>query len=876
MASYCLHCGTPFPDGARFCMKCGKERLPEVPSAPAASPAPPAPAAPPPPSAPAAPPPSAPSAPAAPPAPAVPPPPGYGPGPVPPSPLGAFLGRALKGDWLSAAKAAVWPTGLLLVLAIGLAIPSYGQDDDVFVGWSERLRIALALLLQGVGGGFELKAAGASPYGPGGSGFGGGSGFESDGDGSFGSGMDDLAQGAASLSLVPLTVTALWIAALWLGARTLRRRGEGPEAAVRVSVLVTGAVLVLGLFAQPEIMGVKVSSSPVLAALGALVISLVVTGWVLQRDRFEAALAQRPGARSAVRALGTAAGVVCAVVALCSLVGFVVFARTDDVDGTALLLALSILPNIGFAVLGLSWGGSVEYSFRGSVGWGDSAVERGSIGLGEISDEWGGGAVAGALVLGAVCALAIGLWTARRSADRREQVLAGAFTLALLLTFTGVSGVTTDLAGAVGDFGGMGRTEVAPSVPDALLFGLLWVGGALLLGPVLLRLTGGGPAQPATGPAPQPPVWPMPGQPPMGYPATPYGPGPAAAAPPASGVPAEATPHPTSGPAEATPDRTAGPAVAAPPVSGAPAEAPHPAGSAGAGPAAPPGAMGAAPGPDPAAPVPTPTAVDGGAAAHVPAPYAPQPPHPGAYDGPAADGGRKRRVLVWTATLTAAFVIGGGATAGVLMLQDREDRADPSIEVVGTPEGDAKASTSPSPTPPPPAASTTPATTASPGATGPSPGADPVLPAGFVLKQDPAGFTVGVMEGWSRRQAGSQVFYEAPTGGDYIQIGIVKNTPMSSYDNFTGLEQKHLAKAGSDYERLRLEENTYQGRPGAIWEFTHVPEPEESDLRRHVIDQAFVAADGTEYAILAAGRADMWDPAKDVVFSTAVGTFKVG
>ncbi|UYQ66814.1 hypothetical protein [Streptomyces peucetius] len=734
-----------------------------------------------------------------------------------PSPLGGFLGRAFRGDWLPAARAALWPAGLLLGLAIALAVPSYGQGDEVVVGWSDRLRIALALLLQGVGGDFALKAGQPSQYGP--DGFG-------DAYGS-GSGMDDLAQGSASLSLVPLTVTALLIAALWLAARTLRRRGEGPEAAVRVSVLVTGVMLVLGLFAQPEIMGVKVSSSPVLAALGALVLSLVVTAGVLQRDRFAARLAQRPAAGSAVRALGTAVGAVCAVVALCSLVGFVVYANTDDVDGTALLLALPVLPNIGFAVLGLSWGASVEYSFRGSSGWGGTAVERGTVGLGEIGDEWGGGAVTGVLALGAVCALAIGLWTARRSADRREQVVAGGLALGLVLVFAGLSGVTTDLAGAFGDFGGLGRTQVAPSVPEVLLFGLLWVGGSLLLGPVLLRLGSGGQGPSGTTPAPPAPVWPAAGQPPAGrtaHAAPPYAPG-----------------------------------------SAVPAQAPPPAASA------------AAPEPGPAGPVPTPTAVDGGAAAHPPAPYVPQPPLPGAYDEPAADGGgRKRRVLVWTATLTAAFVVGGGATAGVLMLQDKDDRADPGIEIVGTPGTDAKASASPSPTPPPTASAATPSAAPSSRDPLPSDSADSGLPPGFVLKRDPAGFTIGVMEGWSRRQAGSQVFYEAPTGGEYIQVGIVKDTPMSSHDNFTGLERKHLANTRSDYERIRLEENTYQGRPGAIWEFTHIPEPEESPLRRHVIDQAFVAADGTEYAILAACRADAWDPVTDTVFSTAVDTFEAG
>lgn len=836
MASYCQHCGTPSPDEARFCMKCGKERLPEVPSAPTTPPAP-----------------AAPATPAMPP---VPPPPAYGPpGLAQPSPFGAFLGRAFRGDWLSAAKAALWPAGLLLGLAIALAIPSYGQGDEVVVGWSDRLRIALALLLQGVGGDFALKAGQPSQYGPDGFGdsygSGSGSGFrDSYGSGS-GSGMDDLGQGSASLSLVPLTVTALLVVALWLGARMLRRRGEGLEAAVRVCVLVTGVVLVLGLFAQPEILGVEVSSSPVLAALGALVISLVVTAGVLQRDRFAARLAERPAAGSAARALATAIGAVGAVVALCAVAGFVVYANADDVDGTALLVALPILPNIGFAVLGLSWGASVEYSFRGSSGWGDTAVERGSVGLGEIGDEWGGGAVTGVLALGVVCALAIGLWVARRSADRREQVLAGAFALGLILVFTGFSGVTTDLAGALGDLGGLGRTEVAPSVADALLFGLLWVGGSLLLGPVLLRLGGGGPAPSGTAPAPPPPVWPAAGQQqPTAQAAPPYAPGSASPAYPATLPGAEPAAVPGAAP-EA-------PTTPAPPAGDA-------------GPAA-----GAVPEPGPAGPVPTPTAVDGGAAAYAPAPYVPQPPLPGPYDEPAAGGARKRRILVWTATLTAAFVVGGGATAGVLMLQDREDRADPGIEIGGTPGTDAKASASPSPTPAPPAASTTPSAAPSSSAPVPSRSADSGLPPGFVLKRDPAGFTIGVMDGWSRRQAGSQVFYEAPTGGEYIQVGIVRDTPMSSYDNFTGLEQKHLANTRSDYERVRLEENTYQGRPGAIWEFTHIPEPEESPLRRHVIDQAFVAADGTEYAILAAGRADAWDPVTDVVFSTAVNTFKAG
>ncbi|NWF25973.1 hypothetical protein HW130_06775 [Streptomyces sp. PKU-EA00015] len=753
----------------------------------------------------------------------VPPPPAYGPVPAVPSPVAAFFRRALRGDWAASVRAALWPTGLLLLLATALAIPSYGQQDEVVVGWSDRLRIALALLMQGFGGGFELKAGDGTGFGTGDSsdggrfGWGDSSGGYGDGSGGSGfpdSGMEAVTQGTASLSLVPLTVTVLWIAALWTGARMLRARGAGLEAAVRVSLVVTAAVLVLGLFAQPDIAGIEVSSSPLLAALGALVLSAVVTAGVLQRDDLAAWLAQRPAARSAVRAFGTAVRALAVVVALCSLTGFAVYAANDDVDGTALLMALPLLPNIGFTLLGLGWGVPVTYEVRGDAvffGWGS---EHGSFGLGEVSDVWGGGAVAGAVALGVVSALILGVWAARRSADRREQLLAAAFVLGLVLLFTGVCGLSAEMAGGLAGFGGQGIAEIAPSVPDALLFGLLWMGGATFVCSFLPGRPGQWPAEQAT-PYTPPPV--------------PYGPGAAPApAPYAPGPPAPGVPAP-------------GPEAGGP---GAPAAA-----AANGGPHDPYTVHLGAP------------AVSG---------TAPLPAGPGAGAG----GDRRRKVLLWTATLTAAFVIGGGATAGLLIWQDQQDKENApttqdrrSAPPAQTPDAKPQATPSPAASPSPSSSSASPSPSASPGGT---------LPAGFVVREDPAGFSVAVMEGWTRRQAGSQVFYEAPTGGEYLQIGVIRNTPMSSYENFTGLEKKHLANAASDYRRLRLEQNTYQGRPGALWEFTHIPEPDEGGLVRHVIDQAFVAADGTEYAILAAGRADRWDPDKDVVFSTAVATFTAG
>ncbi|MFD0512601.1 zinc ribbon domain-containing protein [Streptomyces aureus] len=162
MASFCPHCGAQAPDEARFCMKCGRERTPErepTVQGPAAPPA------------------ASPGQPPVPPLapPVAPPPPAFAPGG--PSPVGAFLGRAFRGDWAGSAQAALWPVGLLVIAAVALAVPSYGQGSDVVVGFGDRMRISLALLLQSLGGGFEVSASGgSSPFGGGGSPFGSGGG----------------------------------------------------------------------------------------------------------------------------------------------------------------------------------------------------------------------------------------------------------------------------------------------------------------------------------------------------------------------------------------------------------------------------------------------------------------------------------------------------------------------------------------------------------------------------------------------------------------------------------------------------------------------------------------------------------------------------
>ncbi|MFB8272612.1 zinc ribbon domain-containing protein [Streptomyces sp. NPDC055955] len=841
MASFCPHCGAQAPDEARFCMKCGRERTPEReptvqgPAAPgaAASGQPPVP----------------PLAP-----PAAPPPPAFAPGG--PSPVGAFFGRAFRGDWAGSAQAALWPVGLLMIAAVALAIPSYGQGGDVVVGFGDRMRISLALLLQSLGGGFEVSASGGS------SPFGGGSPF-----GSGGGDMGAELSGGAALSLVPLTVTALWILALWIGVRVLRSRlraraaspavpgghlvpgtpvpgTPGLEAALRVALLVTAGVLVLGLFAQPAIQGVRISSSPVLAALGALLVSLAVAAGMLHRDDLAQWLATRPAASALVRATGTALRALAVVLVICSIAAFISIAQLDDLgdasdvsdlggaDLSPLLVALLVLPNLGAMALGLGWGAPISFEAGGSSTYG-GGYQHQSFGLSELGDATNSWAVVGALALGTVCALTVGVMAARRSADRREQLLAAGIFLGLFLLLGALGGLGLQATGAASDLGGSGTGSagVGLGMAEALLFGLLWVFAAAFLAPYLMQMAGA-----RTGLVPEPQV-------PPGA----FGPAPDARVPDAAvpAYPASAAPVQAPTAPEAPDDPPVPNAPPAPNEPPAPNDPPNP-------------AVAAALPTATAVPAPTPTPPPGPTPAPGPAPallYDPRTFQLGAQ--PAAPAAKSpRRAGIWVATVAGAFVIGGGVAAGVLLFQDhggKDDRAGRDDKPAVSAE---RPATSQAPTPAPsPTPSATPdrATDATPG---PTP--DATVPSGYRKAVDPMGFSFVIPDVWSRQgvENGSQITYAGSTGAEHYLVGVIPDAGYTSYDNVLNME-KHAEedKKKQDYQRIDLRRNTFQGRPGAIWEYTY---RDEGGRTMHGIDQSYIAEDGTEYTIFLVGQQDVW------------------
>ncbi|MFI9049519.1 hypothetical protein [Streptomyces sp. NPDC053427] len=814
----CPECGSSSPPEARFCMGCGRERQAAAPPAPGGPPPPPPPVQPPVPAA----------------------PPGRPPyaAPAAPSPLGAFLGRTMRGDWLAALKVAAWPTLMLLLLACVLGIFSSDDMDEAGLGWGVRMRCFLALLLQSVGGGVTLSGSATGPLGR------------------FGEGLN----GEMSVSLVPLVVTGLWVTLLAVAARKARRaaasapagipgtavpRASVRESVLRIAVLCGAGTLALGLLAQPSYDGMELSSAAWRALLCSFLLAAVVSGAVLARDEARAWLAPRPGWRITLNALRTALLALVTVVLLAGLVAFVaILATADDVTGGDAVALLVLLPNLGAIALALAWGAPVnaEWNVPG-LPFLDSG--RQSIGYSELGRLGGDWALFGIIVGGLVCALLVGFLTVRRSADRREQLLAAGFFVVALVLAVWAAGATVSAslhAGGSGSgldggyggqyggqyggdygggYGGEGDSrlaahgELAAGGAETLLFALLWTFGAALLAPYLRMMVGrGNAAAPAA-------------------PAAPYGA--PAASPAAPGMP----PAPATGPLPAVPPTPAAPPAPADGPAAAPAEVPAnvPANVSAEG-------LFAKPAPEAA---PTPPATP----AVTPAPL--EEPRPA-----------RRRAVKWVSMALIAFLVGGGATAGALYYKNHRAGAEdhkapkkPAVAKSGGPTGT-------------PAPSATPSPTASPASPSATPSPDAGLPAGFERKDDPYGFSLGVMHGWQRSVKGTQVDYKAPTGSSYLRIGVIADAPQSSYDNFLSME-KH-AKKRTNYQRTELKRNAFQKSDGARWEFTYV---NDTGNTIHAIDQAYVAADGTEYSIYYECLDSLYDPANDKVFSTALGTWAV-
>ncbi len=221
---------------------------------------------------------------------------------------------------------------------------------------------------------------------------------------------------------------------------------------------------------------------------------------------------------------------------------------------------------------------------------------------------------------------------------------------------------------------------------------------------------------------------------------------------------------------------------------------------------------------------------------------------------------------MWVAIGLVAFLVGGAAMAGVMLLRDGNgDGADKNAKA------DAKANapaSSASPAAPGPAAPDSPSPAASGSAATPPAGQPPK---GYMRMTSPEGFSLAVPEVWHRENKGSgQIDYAGSTGPGHLRIGIVPSGGTASYDHF--LEMEKVVSRQEGYQRLQMTRNTFRGRPGALWEWTW---KEKNGEVMHALNQAYVDEAGTEYAIMFAERERLYPDARNV-FDTALTFWWVG
>ncbi|KQV14420.1 MULTISPECIES: serine/threonine-protein kinase [unclassified Kitasatospora] len=256
--------------------------------------------------------------------------------------------------------------------------------------------------------------------------------------------------------------------------------------------------------------------------------------------------------------------------------------------------------------------------------------------------------------------------------------------------------------------------------------------------------------------------------------------------------------------------------------------------------------------------------------APVPAPPTPTPPAP-SPPAPPGDGRRRRTLLVVGSAVLAALLTGGVVFAVVNSGSENPAQTTTVVAPTTTPPSSqpptTQAPTSQAPTSQPPTSQppssppkTSPPTSAAPTA--------PAAPAGFRWVDDPAGFRVAVPQNWTRTETGGQIDYSPDGGLHLLRFGIGPGATQSSEAHFLELEQTVAQQ--TDYQRITLQTNVYQGSYGALWEFSWT---DAKRGPRHAADQAFVATNGTEYAIYLASPEGDWTTTQQQ-FATVLNTFQ--
>ncbi|MET9834627.1 serine/threonine-protein kinase [Streptomyces sp. NPDC006385] len=148
----------------------------------------------------------------------------------------------------------------------------------------------------------------------------------------------------------------------------------------------------------------------------------------------------------------------------------------------------------------------------------------------------------------------------------------------------------------------------------------------------------------------------------------------------------------------------------------------------------------------------------------------------------------------------------------------------------------------------------------------PTPTAPPPLPAGYHLEKADRGLSVPVRDGWtSKTLPGGEVVYIDPSGLVGLRVNVVEFGGTDPLRHWRETEEDQTARDNPGYERVRMAETTFRGRPAGYWEFTF-----DGRARKYrAAELAFASADGTQYVIYLSAPDAQWHEHRPA-FDTAV------
>ncbi|GAA5212733.1 serine/threonine-protein kinase [Streptomyces thinghirensis] len=241
-----------------------------------------------------------------------------------------------------------------------------------------------------------------------------------------------------------------------------------------------------------------------------------------------------------------------------------------------------------------------------------------------------------------------------------------------------------------------------------------------------------------------------------------------------------------------------------------------------------------------------PTAVGPTAMGHAVAGPGPMGPPAAGYapTGPAGvapDRSRRRRLRTLALVVAVAALIGAGTA---VVLQQRGGGSTAGQDPAHSPS-------------PSPSASAT---------TGKGPGGS--VPAGWVRRDDPVGFSLYLPENWQRKVYDDdgelkQVDY-TPDGGEHFVRIAVDTAPDYNDPYAHQLDLEVQLQRLVDYRRVTLERTTYRDHKSARWEYTWTALAKDTSFPgpRRAVEETYMSRDGVEYVIYMSAPAEDWETAR--------------